>query len=333
MKRFLLAAAMLALAACAQEKDNGGAAAGTMFNLYDGAAPGSEICLFPENTLDDGENRYIYNVSSPTLEMFAPEDPDGSAVVILPGGGFCLLSYDHEGTMVARKLASCGITAFVLKYRTTPVGLDEEQPSAATGVLQQAMEVITKPTDIGALWQAINALTASSTLAAEAELGPVHGTYQGAVRKVGASLAYSDADRAVAFVRENAASFGVDPDRIGIMGFSAGAITTLHQIQYHSAGSRPDFAGVIYGGWDETFKAPDDPMPVFMCSPTHDVFGVEESLNVFMALREAGGPVEHHFFSKCQHGDGITTTGASVDYWSDLFLAFLKDYGCIAGWK
>lgn len=329
MKRFLLAIAAFAAAACTQEKGSG-VTAGTMFDIYDGPAPGSEICIFPENTLDDGANRYVYNVSSPTLEMFAPEEPDGSAVVILPGGGFCLLSYDQEGTYVARKLASRGITAFVLKYRTTPVGVDGNQPSAKAGELQRAMDVITKPKDIGALWQAINALKESAEIAADEELGPARGTYQGAVRNVGASLAFADADRAVAFVRENAESFGLDSGRIGIMGFSAGAITTLHQIQEHNEMSRPDFAGVIYGGWDETFKAPDDPMPVFLCSPTRDVFGAEESLNVFMAMREAGGPVEHHFFSKARHGDGIVPTGASIDNWSDLFLDFLKDYGCIS---
>lgn len=327
MKKILMIAAVLALAACAQERHDEAVEAGEVFEIYDGPAPGSEICIYPESVLEDGGNRYVYNVSSPTLEMFSPEHPDGSAVIILPGGGFCLLSYDHEGTFVAKNLAAHGITAFVLKYRTTPVGI-EETPGSGQGGGQ--VSDIAKPSDIGALWGAINAVTEPAKLEKVQELGEPEGTYQGASRLAGAALAYADADRAVAFVRENAEKFGVAPDRIGIMGFSAGAITTIHQIQFHDKMSRPDFAGVIYGGWDESFKAPDDPMPVFMCSPTRDVFEAEESLRVFMTMRESGSPVEHHFFSKARHGDGIIPTGTSVDHWSELFISFLKDYDIVS---
>lgn len=314
MKKILMIAAVLALAACANERREAVSSGGTLFDIYDGPAPGSEICIYPERELEDEGNRYLLNISSPTLEMFTPEDPDGSAVVVLPGGGFYLLSYNNEGVFVAQKMASHGVTAFVLKYRTTPVDLGDN----------------CNPANIGELWGAINAATEAAERAAAEEAGPSDSVYEQASRRSGVSLAFADADRALAFVRENAEKFGIDPDRIGIMGFSAGAITTLHQIQEHSDLSRPDFAGVIYGGWDGSFKTPDDPMPVFMCSPTNDLFSVEESVSVFEAMRASGQPVEHHFFSKCVHGYGAAPTGTSVDCWPDLFAAFLKDCGIVS---
>ena len=73
------------------------------------------------------ENPKIKNVSKPSIEIFRPEKPNGAAVIIAPGGGLRVLSIESEGRMVARWLASKGITSIVLKYRTIPTVKNKEQ--------------------------------------------------------------------------------------------------------------------------------------------------------------------------------------------------------------
>ncbi len=64
-----------------------------------------------------GPNR-ITDVSDPTITVFRPEKPNGTSVIVVPGGGFMFLSYAHEGTQVCEWLNSLGVTAVLLKYRT-----------------------------------------------------------------------------------------------------------------------------------------------------------------------------------------------------------------------
>jgi acetyl esterase/lipase len=62
-------------------------------------------------------DRWVRGVAQPYLLAFRPERPDGSAALIMPGGGYAMLSFDKEGVTPARWLAARGTTAFVLVYR------------------------------------------------------------------------------------------------------------------------------------------------------------------------------------------------------------------------
>lgn len=86
-------------------------------------------------------------------------------------------------------------------------------------------------------------------------------------------------------------------DKVGIMGFSAGAVTTTYIMLNHDDSSRPDFAGVIYGGWDVP-QVPADACPLYMCSPVNDAFQPVETQNLFNAWREAKKPVEPPLLSE-----------------------------------
>ena len=92
-----------------------------VIRLYDGPAPGSETWKQKEAGNNDNfwKTRIVYNVTDPTLTVFAPASgtANGTAVVICPGGGFQALSIDSEGFDVARWLTAKGVTCFVLKYR------------------------------------------------------------------------------------------------------------------------------------------------------------------------------------------------------------------------
>jgi hypothetical protein len=89
--------------------------------LYAGAAPGSESWTWgeAENDKNSWQTRVVYNVSKPTLTLFAPDaaKANGTAVIICPGGAFHALSIDSEGFDVAKWLTQKGVTCFVLKYR------------------------------------------------------------------------------------------------------------------------------------------------------------------------------------------------------------------------
>src|SRR5262245_6301320 len=99
-----------------------------IIRLYDGPAPGSENWKQQEKEqrIEFLQTNVLTNVVNPTLTVFKPETPapEGTGIVICPGGGFHLLAMDHEGYEVARYLANKGITSFVLKYRLVETKTD-----------------------------------------------------------------------------------------------------------------------------------------------------------------------------------------------------------------
>lgn len=272
-----------------------------VLNLYEGKAPGSESWMNVEAPTDESGD-ILFNISTPTLAVYLP-DPSvatGSAMVVCPGGGFYILSYVNEGTKVAEELCMRGIAAFVLKYRTHPIG-DENVDGKVDG------EDLTIKSN-----KVMGSLTRESATAACLSMEYTH-------------LAFQDADRAISMVRQHAAKWGVNPDKIGIVGFSAGAVTSMHQVLEHSEAGKPNFGGIIYGGWTHDVKAPADAVPVFLCAPVNDIFYPEESYDVYMAWREAKLPVELHYYSDSQHGFGATPTGKSSDMWIDEMVHFMRD--------
>ena len=91
---------------------------GTLVPVWPGTPPGSEMWTWTEQELLIDGDRMVRNVSVPTLEVFAPTgEPNGTAVIVAPGGAYQLLMVDHEGTDLARWLAARGVAAFVLRYR------------------------------------------------------------------------------------------------------------------------------------------------------------------------------------------------------------------------
>ena len=80
---------------------------------------------------------YVKTIHNPTLTVFRPENPNGVAVVICPGGGYTFLSFENEGKRIAEKLNKSGITAFVLKYRLpTTQGADFKHPVPLSDALR-----------------------------------------------------------------------------------------------------------------------------------------------------------------------------------------------------
>jgi dienelactone hydrolase len=205
----------------------------------------------------------VRNITAPTLTPFlpSPEKATGAAVVIAPGGAFVYLEIEKEGYDVARWMAAHGIAAFVLKYRTKPLGRDTE-----------------------ALLSAIAALK----VAESGELDPPLST---------PAEALQDAMDAMRLVRERATEWKVDPHRVGFLGFSAGAITTLSLASANGETARPDFIGSIYGPMTPK-NVPRTAPPAFFAIALDDGFFASkgQSVDLVDSWRRAGVTVEARTF-------------------------------------
>lgn len=237
----------------------------------------------------------IRNVTAPTLTPFFPERGrgNGAAVIVLPGGGFSYLSWESEGTMVAQRLAEKGVTAFVLKYR-----------------LQKTAE--DKATSEREMWAQIRKYLDTRAQADAAADNPL---------RPAALVAAEDTSAAIRLVRHRAQEWNVDPQRVGLLGFSAGAIAAT----YVSTGNaeRPDFAGLIYGALDQS--VPNDAPPVFIAASVDD--GLQPpavTVGIFNAWLAAGRSAELHLYEGGGHGYGILETGRTSDHWFDQFVSWME---------
>jgi acetyl esterase/lipase len=221
-KHRILALSLMAVfvvsAAGAQETSNNNPAqpagrAPRVINLWPGVAPGSEQWRQKETTIHMGPMQSIVNVTTPTLTAWLP-DPSkatGTAVILAPGGGFLFQGPNKD---VAEWLAARGIAAFDLKYRTAQIqGETEAQLGQAGGARFQAQ-------------------IRDYALIAE------DGKY-----------ALDDGLQAIKVVRAHAAEWGVSPDRVVFMGFSAGGMITEYTAIQPDVSARPNYAAPIYGAY------------------------------------------------------------------------------------
>jgi acetyl esterase/lipase len=264
--------------------------------LYAGAAPGSEAWTHHEQQSfsESWADDVATNVTRPTLTVVRPAEgtANGAAIVICPGGGFHGLSMGFEGYRVAEWLAARGITCFILKYRL--VRCLGADPGA---------EMRSKPRDQFA-----------SDVAAVVP------------------LAAADGRAAVALVRARASEFGVDPAKVGIVGFSAGGTVAASVAFGDDPASRPNFAAPIYLQYDWAVKqaAPSAPMPMFIACATNDDVGLApHSVRLYQDWVAAGQSAELHMYCSGGHGFGMRTRNTPSDGWIQAFATWLAAQGLV----
>jgi acetyl esterase/lipase len=226
-----------------------------------------------------GEAKPIDRVSGvrrPTLDVYpAKSNPSGTAVIILPGGGFSYVVPDLEGSEAAEWLNQIGITAFVLRYRT--------KEAAAPGE---------------ALWQ----------------------------------RPLQDAQRALRLVRSNAEQWKLNPDRLGVLGFSAGGqvASILHtsgnKAAYESVDEidkrsfKPAFSLLIYpwqvidakGELLEPIKVTDQSPPAFIVHTHDDASSAIGAAKIYIELKKNNVSAELHVYQNGGHGYGVRERPNSV---------------------
>lgn len=244
------------------------------------------------------EGRFaVRNVSRPTLRVFRPAGtPAGVAVIIAPGGAFLGLEIDKEGWNVAHWFAAHGITAFVLKYRTLPTPTDQKQ---------FAIE----------LERMVRGSTPGASFAPPADTPPE---------------ALADATAALNYVRAHAGDYGIDPHRVGFMGFSAGGFIARTLAQ-RGGPDRPDFVAPIYPNM-AAIDVPADAPPMFVAVAADDfLLARVRGFPLIESYRAAGKPVEFHLFGSGGHGFAAGTPGSPEEGWMDLMLRWMHHSGLIGG--
>jgi len=239
------------------------------------------------------------------MTVYSPKGKNtGAAVVVFPGGGYQILAIDLEGTEICDWLTSAGITCVLLKYRV---------PGS------------------GPFWDR----------RCECYINP------------NSPIALEDAQRTVGLVRFHATKWHIDPHKIGVLGFSAGghlvaAMSTHFKRRLYPAvdaadkeSCRPDFAVALYPGhlWidDKKFELnPDVPVtrdtpPTFLLQAEDDrVDNVNQSLVYYIALKNAGVPVEMHLYAHGGHAFGLRRTELPITGWPQLVETWLGTIGMVS---
>ena len=266
--------------------------------LYAGKAPGSESWTQPEKQQFSPifQAQAVYNVVSPTLTVVAPAAgaATGTGVIICPGGGFQALSINQEGFDVARQLAAQGFMCFVLKYRVLQ-----------NGAADPAKGMASVSADPQVHYQAVKPII---------------------------ELALADGLRAVAYVRQHAAEYGLSPRRVGLLGFSAGG-TLVASVAYHyTPDTRPDFVVPVYLQYDWTLRqaVPADAPPLFLVAAADDQLGLApHTLRLYQDWRAARHSAELHLFAQGGHGFGAKQQHLPSDSWPALLVSWLNTPGLL----
>lgn len=269
--------------------------------LYAGKAPGSENWTQKEAQMysDLFKTEVVYNVTDPSVLVYqVPKGVKntGTAIVIAPGGGFQSLSINREGKELAEILSKKGITAFVLKYRLNKTETNDP-----------AREMMDKLKDRAAFEK--------KSLA----------TIQ---------LAAKDGKTALNYVRSNASKYGIDTNKVGIIGFSAGSTVAMETVLDNKAEELPDFVANIYGGPRPELlnvPAPEKKIPMFVCAASDDQLKLApRSIQMYTKWLDAGQSVELHMYSKGGHGFGTGKQNLPVDSWETRFEEWLLLQGFLA---
>ena len=229
----------------------------------------------PERAADNPKITRIKDITWPTMEVFAPATgANGTAVVILPGGGFNYVVPDLEGSEAAAFLNEQGITAFVLNYRTKAANAK------------------------GPAWQ----------------------------------RPLQDSQRAIRYLRANASQWQLDPNKIGLLAFSAGGQVGAIHIGNHGdaykasdnidkESARPDFALLVYPwqvGDNKTGKLmPEIQLdaqspPTFIVHTSDDRSSSLGAVSIYTALKQADVSAELHVYQNGGHGYGTRHRNNSV---------------------
>lgn len=242
---------------------------------------------------------YVERVSKPTMTVYSSAGKNtGTAIVVFPGGGYRILAIDLEGTEVCDWLTSKGITCVLLKYR-----VPGENNTARSGPYPES------------------------------------------------PVALEDAQRTLGLVRLHASEWHIDPHKVGVLGFSAGghlsaAISTNYKKRLYplvdaadKESCRPDFSVVLYPGHMQQHTSneyqlnpyvpvTEETPPTFLLQAEDDaVDPVQNSLVYYMALKNAGVPVEMHLYAHGGHGFGLRRSQFPITEWPDLVEKWLRTIG------
>jgi acetyl esterase/lipase len=240
---------------------------------------------------------FARNVTIATLTPFLPDPATatGTAVIVAPGGGFRTLSMENEGSDVARALAARGVAAFVLKYRLIPT-----------------------PQDMPGFERSMRDMFSGTA-------PPPRTDPDQAMARLAPQIA--DARAAFALIRRRAREWRVDPDHIGMIGFSAGAMLTM-ATTLAGQDAKPAFIGIIYGPLAPV-TVPADAPPMFVALAADDPLFGNSGTGLIDSWRAAKRPVEFHLYEQGGHGFGMYKKETTSTGWFDAFARWMGMHGWV----
>src|SRR6187455_2479826 len=241
---------------------------------------------------------FARNVTIATLTPYLadPAKATGAAVIVAPGGGFRTLSMENEGSEVARALAAQGVSAFVLKYRLNQT--PREMADFERSMREMFSGASARPPRL-------------SPEAAEQSLAPQ----------------IADARAAFALVRARGKEWHVDAERIGMVGFSAGAMLTM-ATALAAEDAKPAFVGNIYGPLGQV-AVPADAPPLFIALAVDDPLFAGSGFGLIESWRAAKRPFEFHFYEQGGHGFGMYPKETTSTGWFDAFVGWIGMHGML----
>lgn len=282
--------------------------------LWPGAAPGGDTVTVTERSVlrkpdGDPNDTAFYNITQPWLSVRRPAQPNGGAVLLIPGGGYVRVAVSKAGGDVDAWLASLDYTVFTMTYRLPADG-----------------------------WAA------------------------------GPDVALQDAQRAVRLIRSQASSFGLDPDRVAVIGFSAGGhvtgmlasrfveptyapvdsadalsarpaavalmypVITMGDYASHGGsrrellGANPTQAQIEHGSVENHVRA--DTVPAYIGGTTDDpAVPMQNGVLMYQALKAAKVASELHMWEGATHGFPLRGSDGQLLPWGPSALAFLQRNG------
>jgi acetyl esterase/lipase len=243
----------------------------------------------------------------PSITPYLAKSPNGTAVIVCPGGAYMHLAMDHEGVQIARWLNSLGISAFVLQYRLGPkyhhpAMINDAQRAIRT--VRSRAETLHIQTDRIGIWGFSAGGHLASTAATHFDAGN--------------SSASDPIDRV-----------GSRPD------FAILSYAVILLGEYAHVGSRNNLLGkepdpkLVEDLSNDLRVTPQTP-PTFLFHTSADTaVPAENSVRFYLALRKAGVPAEMHIFQNGPHGVGLAPTDATLSAWGGLLANWLRERGLL----
>jgi acetyl esterase/lipase len=249
----------------------------------------------------------------PTLTVFPPFRPNGTAVIVAPGGGYTMLASNHEGRQVADWFAARGITAFVLKYRLGPHNLFpiplEDAQRAIRLVRYNAAKYHIAPHRIGIIGFSAGGHLAAST-----------GTLFDSGNADASDPVDRISDRPDFMILGYAWLNAMEPN-------GNGKITYCSVLKVVPEADCKRFEQAYTPALHVTARTP--PTFIYATSDDNVVPVVQASVDFYDALVKAGVPVEMHLFEHGRHGSGLGMGSSSLDMWPVLLEQWLRSRGLL----
>jgi acetyl esterase/lipase len=293
MKQLIAALAMTTLSTLAH-------AASPVMPLWPEGVPGARQ-IGPEQVAEGRTS----NVSEPTLTMYGPavDKPNGTAVIIAPGGGYQRLSTEREGVQYANWLSTLGVTSFVLKYRMAEFG----HPAPLQDVLRAVRLVRSRAAELGVNPARIGVMGSSAGGHLAASAGTL---FEHPLGRTGAAL-----DRVSA-----------RPDFLVLMY----PVITMDGPAVHAGsrkallGAAPSAEAVALMSLERQVSAATPPT-LLIHTQADQTVPVENSILFYQALTRAKVPAEMYLFEHGSHGMGMRSGLGTASEWSRRAEEWLRD--------